>query len=239
MERRTAAIAIAVAGAMAIGMVSCATRRAARRVDEETRIEAAPSEDAAPAASWRIPEPDGLADELRTHAWEASDGSGATLSVRGGALVERSASGDVRVTAFDVLEESEDGLAVRCIGEGGAVSEHSITVAEADGSMEIGSSAFRLAGSYREAEPMHEVRIEGVTESYLALVGEWQAFAQGVGAYCTLWVPDATRASFFPEVSLDTSTGKVTATLDCDDPASTTVTVVWDGEAFEVSSDGR
>lgn len=50
---------------------------------------------------------------------------------------------------------------------------------------------------------------------------------------------DAETATFFPEVSLDTASGRVTATLSCDDPAATTVAVTWDGTTFEVSSDGR
>ena len=54
-----------------------------------------------------------------------------------------------------------------------------------------------------------------------------------------IWVPDAATATFSPEVSLDTASGRVTATLACDDPASTTVSVAWDGTTFEVSADGR
>jgi hypothetical protein len=105
--------------------------------------------------------------------------------------------------------------------------------------MTVSSGAFRLAGTYVEAEGAGTVRIEGVPEAYLSLVGDWQGFAHGVEAFCATWVPDAATATFSPEVSLDTASGRVTATLACDDPASTTVAVAWDGTTFEVSCDGR
>ena len=105
--------------------------------------------------------------------------------------------------------------------------------------MTVSSGASRLAGTYVEGEGAGTVRIEGVPEAYLSLVGDWQGFAHGVEAFCATWVPDATTATFSPEVSLDTASGRVTATLACDDPASTTVSVAWDGTTFEVSADGR
>ena len=125
MERQTMVIAIAVAGAVAVGMVSCATRCVASRVqDAETpAVEAPATEEEVPVTRWRIPEPEGITDGLRTRAWEAADGSGATLSVRGGTLVERSAAGDVAVTAFQVLGESEGHVGVRCVGPEGATFE--------------------------------------------------------------------------------------------------------------------
>lgn len=238
MERRSAIALIALAGALMVVMVSCATGLLARRAAQVAPQEATPAtEEETSVTRWRIPEPDGMADELRTRAWEAADGSGATLSVRGGAIVERSATGDVAVTAFQVLEESGSSLSVRCIGEGGAVADREIEVGE--GFSSVSSDAFSMASEYREVEGEGAVRIEGVPEAYLSLVGDWQGFAHGVEAYCSLWVPDAATASFFPEVSLDTASGRVTATLSCDDPASTTVAVTWDGTTFEVSADGR
>ena len=241
MDRQTTVIAIAVAGAIAVGMVSCATRCVANRMQdaEGPAIEAPATEEEVPVTRWRIPEPDGTADGLRTRAWEAADGSGATLSVRGGTLVERSAAGDVAVTAFQVLGESEGHVGVRCVGPEGATFEDELRIGSDDGSTTVSSGAFRLVGTYRERETAGAVRIEGVPEAYLALVGDWQGFAHGVEAFCATWVPDATTAAFWPEVSLDTASGRVTATLSCDDPASTTVTVTWDGTTFEVSSDGR
>lgn len=238
MDRRNAMVALALAGALAVVMVSCATRCAARRAGQESpQEETVATEEEVPVTRWRIPNPDGATDEVRTRAWEADDGSGATLSVRGGTLVERSASGDVAVTAFQVLEESPGSLSVRCIGEGGAVADREIEIGE--GYSAVSSDAFSMAREYREAAGAGTVRIEGVPEAYLSLVGDWQGFAHGVEAYCALWVPDAEVASFFPEVSLDTASGRVAATLTCDDPASTTVRVTWDGTTFEVSSDGR
>jgi hypothetical protein len=240
MERRSAVIAIAVAGAMAVGMVSCATRCVARRAGEEpAREERAATEEEVAATRWRTPEPDSLADELRTRAWEATDGTGATLSVRGGILVERSASGDVAVTSFEVASESGDVVSVRCVGPEGATFENELRVTREGGAMTVSSGAFRLCGTYREAGRGGTVRIDGVPEAYLSLVGDWQGFAHGVEAFCALWVPDAGVATFFPEVSLDTASGHVTATLACDDPAATMVSVTWDGTTFEVSCDGR
>lgn len=240
MERRNVIVALAVAGAVAIGMVSCATRCVARRAQgEPPAAEATATEEEVPVTRWRIPEPEGEADAVRTRAWEAADGSGATLSVRGRTLVERSAEGDVAVTAFEVLGESEGLVAVRCVGPEGATFEDGLRLGRDGGVMTVSSGAFRLAGTYREAEGAGTVRIEGVPEAYLSLVGDWQGFAHGVEAFCATWVPDATAATFFPEVSLDTASGRVTATLACDDPASTTVSVSWDGTTFEVSADGR
>lgn len=240
MERRSAVIAIAVAGAMAVGMVSCATRCVARHVGEgPAPEERAATEEEVTATRWRIPEPEGLADELRTRAWEADDGSGATLSVRGGTLVERSASGDVAVTSFRAEGESDGAVRALCVGPEGATFEEELHVGERDGAMTVSSGAFRLCGAYREAAGGGTVRIDGVPEAYLTLVGDWQGFAHGVEAFCALWVPDAEVATFFPEVSLDTASGRVTATLECDDPAATMVSVTWDGTTFEVSCDGR
>ena len=241
MDTQTTVIAIAVAGAIAVGMVSCATRCVANRMQdaEGPAIEAPATEEEVPVTRWRIPEPEGITDGLRTRAWEAADGSGVTLSVRGGTLVERSAAGDVAVTAFQVLVESEGIVGVRCVGPEGATFDDELKLDDEDGTTTVSSGAFRLAGTYRERESSGTVRIEGVPEAYLALVGDWQGFAHGVEAFCSLWVPDAATATFFPEVSLDTASGRVTATLSCDDPASTTVTVTWDGTTFEVSSDGR
>ena len=230
MERRNTIIALAVAGAVAVGMVSCATRCVARRAqDEPAAAEAVATEEEVATTRWRIPEPEGEADAVRTRAWEAADGSGATLSVRGGTLVERSAEGDLSVTSFQV----------RCVGPEGATFDDEMRLGRDDGRMTVSSGAFRLAGTYVEAEGAGTVRIEGVPEAYLSLVGDWQGFAHGVEAFCAAWVPDATTATFFPEVSLDTASGRVTATLACDDPASTTVAVAWDGTTFEVSCDGR
>ncbi|MCH3943934.1 MAG: hypothetical protein LKE37_09905 [Atopobiaceae bacterium] len=172
---------------------------------------------------WRIPEPEGEADAVRTRAWEAADGSGATLSVRGGTLVERSAEGDLSVTSFQVLDESEGLVGVRCVGPEGATFDDELRLGRDGGRMTVSSGAFRLAGTYVEAEGAGTVRIEGVPEAYLSLVGDWQGFAHGVEAFCATWVPDAATATFSPEVSLDTASGRVTATLACDDPASTTV----------------
>lgn len=240
MERRNTIIALAVAGAVAVGMVSCATRCVARRAQEEPPQDAqVATEEEVATTRWRIPEPEGEADAVRTRAWEAADGSGATLSVRGGTLVERSAAGDVTVTAFQVAEESEGLVRVRCVGPEGATFEDDLRLGRDDGRVTVSSGAFRLAGTYVEAEGAGTVRIDGVPEAYLSLVGDWQGFAHGVEAFCATWVPDATTAAFFPEVSLDTASGRVTATLACDDPASTTVAVAWDGTTFEVSADGR
>ena len=240
MERRNTIIALAVAGAVAVGMVSCATRCVARRGQgEHPAAGAAATEEEVPVTRGRIPEPEGEADAVRTRAWEAADGSGATLSVRGGTLVERSAAGDVTVTAFQVAEESEGLVRVRCVGPEGATFEDDLRLGRDDGRVTVSSGAFRLAGTYVEAEGAGTVRIDGVPEAYLSLVGDWQGFAHGVEAFCATWVPDATTAAFSPEVSLDTASGRVTATLACDDPASTTVAVAWDGTTFEVSADGR
>lgn len=240
MERRNTIIALAVAGAVAVGMVSCATRCVARRAQEEPPQDAqVATEEEVATTRWRIPEPEGEADAVRTRAWEAADGSGATLSVRGGTLVERSAAGDVTVTAFQVAEESEGLVRVRCVGPEGATFEDDLRLGRDDGRVTVSSGAFRLAETYVEAEGAGTVRIDGVPEAYLSLVGDWQGFAHGVEAFCATWVPDATTAAFFPEVSLDTASGRVTATLACDDPASTTVAVAWDGTTFEVSADGR
>ena len=240
MERRNTIVALAVAGAVAVGMVSCATRCVARRAqDEPAAAEAVATEEEVATTRWRIPEPEGEADAVRTRAWEAADGSGATLSVRGGTLVERSAEGDLSVTSFQVLDESEGLVGVRCVGPEGATFEDDLRLGRDDGRVTVSSGAFRLAGTYVEAEGAGTVRIDGVPEAYLSLVGDWQGFAHGVEAFCATWVPDATTAAFFPEVSLDTASGRVTATLACDDPASTTVAVAWDGTTFEVSADGR
>lgn len=241
MDRQATLIAIAIAGTIAVGMASCATRCVASRATgpEPPSAEAPATEEEVPVMRWRIPEPEGVADGLRTRAWEAADGSGATLTVRGGTLVERSAEGDIAVTAFQVLGESEGIVEVRCVGHGGATFDDELKLDEEDGTTTVSSGAFRLSGTYRERDARGTVRIDGVPEAYLALVGDWQGFAHGVEAYCSLWVPDAEVATFFPEVSLDTASGRVTATLACDDPASTTVTVTWDGATFEVSSDGR
>lgn len=165
MDRQTTVIAIAVAGAIAVGMVSCATRCVARRAQEEPpTAEAVATEEEMPVTRWRIPEPEGIADGLRTHAWEAADGSGATLTVRGGTLVERSAAGDVAVTAFQVTDESEGVVAVRCVGPEGATFEDELRVGRDDGAMTVSSGAFRMAGTYRERESSGTVRIEGVPE---------------------------------------------------------------------------
>ena len=240
MERRNTIIALAVAGAVAVGMVSCATRCVARRAqDEPTAAEAVATEEEVATTRWRIPEPEGEADEVRTRAWEAADGSGATLSVRGGTLLERSAEGDLTVTSFQELGESEGLVEVRCVGPEGATFDDELRLGRDGGRMTVSSGAFRLAGTYVEAEGAGTVRIEGVPEAYLSLVGDWQGFAHGVEAFCATWVPDAATATFSPEVSLDTASGRVTATLACDDPASTTVSVAWDGTTFEVSADGR
>ena len=163
MERGTTIVAIAVAGAIAVGMVSCATRCVADRARdaEAPAIEAPATEEEVPVTRWRIPEPDGTADGLRTRAWEAADGSGATLSVRGGTLVERSAAGDVAVTAFQVTDESEGTVAVRCVGPEGATFEGELRIGLDDGAATVSSGAFRLAGTYREREAPGTVRIEG------------------------------------------------------------------------------
>ena len=240
MDRRNTVAALAVAGAMTVGMVSCATRCVANKADiEPVRDAPTATEEEVKAARWSIPKPEGEADAIRTRAWEAADGSGATLSVRGGTLVERSAAGDVTVTAFQVAEESEGLVRVRCVGPEGATFEDELRLGRDDGRVTVSSGAFRLAGTYVEVEGAGTVRIDGVPEAYLSLVGDWQGFAHGVEAFCATWVPDATTAAFFPEVSLDTASGRVTASLACDDPASTTVAVAWDGTTFEVSADGR
>lgn len=240
MERRNTIIALAVAGAVAVGMVSCATRCVARRAqDEPAAAETVATEEEVATTRWRIPEPEGGADEVRTRAWEAADGSGATLSVRGGTLLERSAEGDLTVTSFQELGESEGLVEVRCVGPEGATFDDELRLGRDGGRMTVSSGAFRLAGTYVEADGAGTVRIEGVPEAYLSLVGDWQGFAHGFEAFCATWVPDAATATFSPEVSLDTASGRVTATLACDDPASTTVSVAWDGTTFEVSADGR
>ena len=168
MERRNTIIALAVAGAVAVGMVSCATRCVARRGQgEHPAAEAAATEEEVPVTRWRIPEPEGEADAVRTRAWEAADGSGATLSVRGGTLVERSAAGDVTVTAFQVAEESEGLVRVRCVGPEGATFEDDLRLGRDDGRVTVSSGAFRLAGTYVEAEGAGTVRIDGVPEAYL------------------------------------------------------------------------
>ncbi|MBR3385005.1 MAG: hypothetical protein IKG69_07370, partial [Atopobiaceae bacterium] len=166
MERRNIIVAIAVAGAVAVGMVSCATRCVARRVqDEPAAAEAVATEEEVATTRWRIPEPEGEADEVRTRAWEAADGSGATLSVRGGTLLERSAEGDLTVTSFQELGESEGLVEVRCVGPEGATFDDELRLGRDDGRVTVSSGAFRLAGTYVEAEGAGTVRIDGVPEA--------------------------------------------------------------------------
>ena len=239
MDRNSRIIAVAAVGALIVIAVSTAARIAMRRA-AEARAEDVPIEEEAPAeaiARWRIPEPEGLADEIRTHGWTSEDGS-SELCVRGTTIVERRGD-EVQVTSFSVASEEGDSLSVLATAPDGSAQAGEIRLVREAGGLRLESGVFRLSGAYLQHEVAARVRIEGVPERYLELVGDWQGFAHGVEAYCETWVPGALTATFAPDVVLNADTGIVTATLVCDDAASTAFTVSWDGATFEVSGDGR
>lgn len=233
-------ILIAAVGAVLVLALSTAVRLAIRRsaesAGEPAQAEAqAVSEETVAVARWRIPEPEGLADEIRCTGW-AGDG-GWELAVRGGVIYERHGE-EVLATAFQVVSAEGDALHVLVAGTDGTREGDIVITRTAEG-LRVESELFRGARSYRQREVAARVRIEGVPERYLELVGDWQGFAHGVEAYCETWVPGALTAAFSPEVTINADTGMVSATLVCDDAASTVVAVEWDGATFEVRSDGR
>ena len=75
----------------------------------------------------------------------------------------------------------------------------------------------------------------GLAEPYASLIeGKSGELASAIGAWCKAHAPSAACASFDGEVYLDVRGGRVSATFHLDDSASTIVTAVYEGGAFDV-----
>ena len=111
-----------------------------------------------------------------------------------------------------------------------------VTVTGAGDAMRVSSDAFQVSQSWVPVPSGDsEVEVAGVDEAYLDLVGGDEAgLEEAVAGWCSAHVVAATRATFDGEVYLDTKTGDVTATLTCDDPGETILSVTWASGAFKV-----
>lgn len=241
MNRNRKIILAAAIGAVAVLIASSAVRayisHRMGEAEQPAEVKTAEEIPVEKASRWRIPEPEGLADELRTHGWKAEAGE-AVLCVRGDTLIETDGSG-MHITAFTVTFEEGDSLEAMAVDATGEVREGSITLTrDADG-LSVSSELFALSSTYVQSETVGKVHVQGVPELYLELVGDEKTFVRAVEEYCATWVPGALSATFFPEIVIDTDDALITATLVCDDAASTSIAVVWDGATFEVTNDAR
>ncbi|WP_158573117.1 hypothetical protein [Olsenella sp. AM30-3LB] len=244
MEKRHRAVAAVAAGAVVVALGAGAARSCA--VTSEPTAGSDPR-DAEGSTAWVEVVPGtgssgdaeeggaGAAAELESREWMGAADSSLRMTASGGRLVET--DGTETYTSSYVVTYDDDGSCGLAVTRAdGTVVQATVTI-EGEGDDErLRCEQLQTAFDWVPAPKEGEVRVTGVDDQYLALVGgDEGALDLAVSLWASEHVPGASEAAFDGEVYLDTRSGSVTATFTCDDPGRSIASVTWAGGAFSVT----
>lgn len=253
MEKRHRAVAAVAAGAVAVALGagaarSCAGAGAQADGAPEERGGSSPSawvevvpgagsadEDAGEPAGDAAEEGASCVGELESREWMGAADASLRMTASGGRLVETDGT-DTYTSTYEVTSDGEGSCGLSVTRADGTVVQATVAI-EGDGDdMRLRCEQLQTAFDWVPAPEQGEVRVTGVDEAYLSLVGGNEgALDLAVSLWVSEHVPGATEAAFDGEVYLDTKTGSVTATFTCDDPGRTIASVSWSDGAFAVA----
>ena len=228
-------MAVAAVGAVTILIAASVARCAAARGSgaggsEPTQTEAAvTTED--PATS----ETTTALARLASCEWMGPDDAAMRMTLADGRLVETDGT-STYICSYEVVSDGPAQAELDVLRADGTHVTADVTVTGVGDAMRVSSDAFQVSQSWVPVPSGDsEVEVAGVDEAYLDLVGGDEAgLEEAVAGWCSVHAVAATRATFDGEVYLDTKTGDVTATLTCDDPGETILSVTWASGAFRV-----
>ena len=240
MEKKTKALAVAAAGALAVGIAlsaaSCALRPAA--TEQPAPQETAPMEEAVQGQSENASATTGAYELACSKAWKSDAGS---LQMSKGMVVEKGADGRIHVLTVSEAKEADAGeqalITVSGTDEDSqAAATWTLVLDRSGGAATISSDGFKVSKAYTEDVAEGSVSVGGMDEAYIGLVGgDAEPLREALASYMARNVPQATSASFDGEASVDFNAKSVSATFHADDAARTVLTVTYANGAFTVS----
>lgn len=257
MQKKNKVMLAATIGMVAIVIASTAVRcSVAQTAQDQESPEGAASEhvatesapgrpgEAAQGGASGNPGEDDAATEimalLQGTVWQGEGDPAKTVAFRDGSFVESDGS-SVKLAAFDVkAAESGSGQAhmdIDIMREGDPyATPTTVIVEEREGALSVACDGFAIEKRYVQGSAgSGAVSVTGLAEPYASLIeGKSGELASAIGAWCKAHAPSAACASFDGEVYLDVRGGRVSATFHLDDSASTIVTAVYEGGAFDV-----
>lgn len=244
MEKRRRAVAALAAGAVAVALGAGAARCAASRADR-----ADPTDNGSETAAW-VDAADGqgsdsgasaeearqsCAEELESREWMGAEDASLRMTASGGRLVETDGT-DTRTSSYEVTSDGDGECGLRVTRADGTVVQATVTIRGRGDGARLRCEQLQTSFDWVPAPPGGEVRVTGVDEEHLALVGGSEdALDLAVSLWVSEHVPGATEAAFDGEVYIDTKADSVMATFTCDDPGRSIVSVTWADGAFSVT----
>ncbi len=245
MERRKRAVAIAAAGAVAVlvaaTLARCSAARGASATDAgtseataaQTSTDTAGSD--AGGSAGETGEAGSCASALESREWMGADDASERLTASGGRIVETDGT-NTYTSSYRVTEDSAGSCELSITRADGTVVQATATITGDGDDARLRCEQLQVAFDWVPAPTDGEVRVTGVDDEYLSLVGgDEAALDAAVKLWVSMHVPGASEAAFDGEVFLDTNEDRVTATFTCDDPGRTVVSVEWSGGAFSVT----
>ncbi|SDR72917.1 hypothetical protein SAMN04489857_0886 [Parafannyhessea umbonata] len=157
------------------------------------------------------------------------------MTASGGRLVETDGT-DTRTSSYEVTSDGDGECGLRVTRADGTVVQATVTIRGRGDGARLRCEQLQTSFDWVPAPPGGEVRVTGVDEEYLALVGGSEdALDLAVSLWVSEHVPGATEAAFDGEVYIDTKADSVTATFTCDDPGRSIVSATWADGAFSVT----
>jgi hypothetical protein len=243
MEKRHRAIAAVAAGAVAVALGAGAARSCAGTSEPTAGSDPRDSEGSTAwvevvpgtGSSGDAEETTSCAAELESREWMGAEDASLRMTASGGRLVETDGT-DTYTSSYVVTSDGDGSCGLAVTRADGTVVQATVII-EGEGDDErLTCEQLQTAFDWVPAPRDGEVRVTGVDDAYLTLVGGSEdALDLAVSLWASEHVPGASEAAFDGEVYLDTRAGSVTATFTCDDPGRTILSVTWADGAFSVT----